>query len=54
MNQNQKEILISSLELQKEIFGDELFASKDNLKRKTEIVYETPKSKIKKSEIRKI
>ena len=54
MNQNQKEILISSLELQKEIFGDELFASKDNLKRKTEIVYETPKSKIKKSTAEKI
>lgn len=54
MNQAQKEILISSLELQKEIFGDELFSSKDNPKRKTEVVYTTLDSKIKKSTDEKI
>jgi len=54
MNKNQKENLIRSLELQKEIFGDELFASKEKLKRKTEVIYEIPKTKIKKSTAEKI
>lgn len=61
MNQNQKEILIRSLELQKEIFGDELFTSKEKSvqrtpseNRKTEVVYETAKPQIKKSSSPKI